>query len=148
VRYSVVQVIAWRKVLICVDPNFEPSSILQNPWEARCILSEQEPSSILNLITSYEGKLQFAWGQQRLHLPERLPGFVRWRSCCVLHQETRHRIACTQPNEKYYRLGVSKDKSQSIAYAAAYFADTSPELVQDLTSRPVGECMTLQTLVF
>jgi hypothetical protein len=50
-----------------------------------------------------------------------------------------HKIDCIQPNEMYYRLGVSKDKSQSIAYASAYFADSSPELVQDLTNRPVGE---------
>jgi hypothetical protein len=127
-------VIAWGKVQIRVDPSFEPSSILQNPWEARSAITDEGHSSILTLITSYGGKPQFVWEQQRGYL-ELCVG----RPFVCYIKSLGHKIDCTPPNEKYYRLGVSKDKSKSIAYAAAYFANTSPKLVQDLTSRPVSD---------
>ena len=34
---------------------------------------------------------------------------------------------------------MSKNKEQSAAYAASYFKKTSPELAEDLTSRPVDK---------
>jgi len=128
----VIQVIAWGKVSIVVNPKFEPSTILQNPWDARCILAG--PSSLLKLIAAYGGKPQFVWEQQRGYLEFCVGGpFVRFLRSSGLEVDS------ISSNAKFFRLSVTKDKSQSVAYAAAYFADTSPELVQDLTGRPVGE---------
>ena len=129
-----IQVIAWGKVLISesINPGFDPQSILLNPWEARCTL--EGPSCLSELLAMYRNKPQFVWEQQR--------GFLE---LCVGAPFVRHiessgkPIDKIPPNEKFNRLGVSKDKKQSVEYAAAFFERTGPELAQELTIRPVDE---------
>ena len=122
------------KVLISesINPGFDPQSILLNQWEARCTL--EGPSCLSELLAMYRNKPQFVWEQQR--------GFLE---LCVGAPFVRHiessgkPIDKIPPNEKFNRLGVSKDKKQSVEYAAAFFERTGPELAQELTIRPVDE---------
>lgn len=128
-----VTLLAWGKVPIFVNPKFEPSSILTNPWEAsRCFL--EKPSSLRDLIVAFGGQPHFVWEQQRGYL-----------DLCVgvpfgLYVNSEgHGMDIIPPNEKYHRLGVSKDKRQSVAYAATYFANQNPALSQYLTDHPLEE---------
>lgn len=129
-----IRVIAWGKVLISesINTEFDPQSVLQNPWEGRCTL--EGPSCLSELLAMYSNKPQFVWEQQR--------GFLE---LCVGAPFVRHiknsgtHIDKIPPNEKFNRLGVSRNKKQSVDYAAAYFKRTSPELAQELTFRPVDE---------
>ena len=129
-----IQVIAWGNVRISesISPEFDPQSILRNPWEARCTL--EGPSCLSELLAMYSNKPHFVWEQQR--------GFLE---LCVGAPFVRHikssgkSIDKIPPNEKFNRLGVSKDKNQSVRYAAAFFEWISPELARELTIRPVDE---------
>ena len=94
-----------------------------------------QASSLHQLITACGNRvLQFVWEQQRGYLELCVGGpFVRHIKSLGIGINT------LPPNEKHYRLAVSKDKLQSVAYARDYFADICPELVQYLTYNSVGE---------
>ncbi len=113
-----IQVIAWGKVLISesINPGFDPQSISLNQWEARCTL--EGPSCLSELLAMYHNKPQFVWEQQR--------GFLE---LCVGAPFVRHIESSGKPIDKidkFIRLGVSKDKKQSVKYAAAFFERTGP----------------------
>ena len=134
VEGQVLRVMAWGKVPLIVNPGFVPKSILHNPWdsEAKCMLAG--PTSISELIVACGSTPQFVWEQQRGYLGLCVGDpFVRYI------KSSGYKIWPLPPNEKYFRLAVSKDKKQSIAYAQTYFADISPELAHELVSRPVNE---------
>ena len=136
---NLIQVIAWGKVTISVKPGFDPQSILQNPWEASCVI--EGPTSLSELAALYFKKPQLVWEQQRGYL-ELCVGAPFVQS---LNQNPdgsgvpKTKIDKIPPNEKFFRLGVGKNKEQSVSYAVAFLKDKCPALVEYFTNHPVDE---------
>ena len=126
------QVVAWGKVMIDSTRNFQPDSVLRNKWEANCMFPE--PTCLAELISRFDGAATFVWEQQR--------GSLEWsvgEPFVAYIKSLGYAIDRTPPNEKFYRLGITKDKRQSIAYAAEYFQEACSELSDFLQGHPVGQ---------
>ena len=134
VRKEILKVISWGKIPVDFTGNHlvHPVSVLCTAWEAVTI--GQGASCLWGLLKLYNCRTSFVWERQRGYLDhflgEPFVDFIRGAGYVV---------EIVSPSEKFYRLGVSSNKQESVKYASTYFNPICPPLADFLINHPLHE---------